>query len=243
MPTGTASESPLTERCRARESFLYQHNARRGLVVASMVVFALAGCASGESAKVAGAWAAEAQKPVQPFARVLVVGVSPNLKSRCRFERFMVANLGGGTTQAIASCDVMDKQAPLSRELVEQAVASQQVDAVLSTLLVSQDWAPRSGGSRDTRGSAGYKATDAGLATSYYGTYSVPVVYGEFQANAASLVIEGEVHVSSKLWETRNASVVYTVDTVVEGIESQDAGFSLITSSIAAELSKHALVR
>ena len=222
---------------------MYQHNARHGLVVAAMVLFALAGCASGESAKVTGAWAAEAQKPVQPFAKVLVVGVSPNVKSRCRFERFMVANLGSGTTQAVASCDVMDKQASLTRELVEQVVASQQADAVLSTLLVSQDWAPRSGGSRDTRGSAGYKATDAGLATGYYGAYSVPVVYGEFQANAVSLVIEGEAHVSSKLWETRNASVVYTVETVVEGIESQDAGLSLITSSIAGELAQRALVR
>ncbi|HWJ06909.1 MAG TPA: hypothetical protein VNS57_14095 [Steroidobacteraceae bacterium] len=223
-----------------------QHIARRGPVVASMVVsvvFALAGCASGESAKVSGAWAATAQKPVQPFAKVLVVGVSPNVKSRCTFERFMVANLGRGATQAIASCDVMDKQAPLSRELVEQAVAAQQADAVLSTLLVSQDWAPKSGGSRDTRGSAAYKATDSGWESSYYGTYSVPVIYGDFQANAASLVIEGEAHVASKLWETRSASVVYTVDTVVKGIESQDAGLSLVTSSIAGELSQRALVR
>ncbi len=222
---------------------MYQHNARRGLVVASMVVSALVGCASGESAKVTGAWAADAQKPVQPFAKVLVVGVSPNVKSRCIFERFMVASLGSGATQAVASCDVMDRQAPLSRELVAQAVASQQADAVLSTLLVSQDWAPRSGSGRDTRGSAGYKATDAGLETSYYGTYSVPVIYGEFQANAASVVIEGEAHVSSRLWETRNASVVYTVDTVVEGIESQDAGLSLIAGSIAGELSQRGLVR
>lgn len=222
---------------------MYQHNARRGLVVASMVVSALAGCASGESAKVTGAWAADVQKPVQPFAKVLVVGVSPNVKSRCIFERFMVVSLGSGATQAVASCDVMDRQAPLSRELVAQAVASQQADAVLSTLLVSQDWAPRSGSGRDTRGSAGYKATDAGLETSYYGTYSVPVIYGEFQANAASVVIEGEAHVSSRLWETRNASVVYTVDTVVEGIESQDAGLSLIAGSIAGELSQRGLVR
>ena len=221
---------------------MYQHSARRDVVLATMVVFALAGCASGESAKVTGAWAAEAQKPAQPFAKVLVVGVSPNVKSRCRFERFMVTNLGGSTTQAVASCDVMDKQAPLTRELVEQVVASQQADAVLSTLLVSQDWAPRSGGSRDTRGSAGYKATGASLATGYYGVYSVPVVYGEFHSNAAAPVIEGEAHVTSRLWETRNASVVYTVDTFVEGIESQDAGLALITSSIAGELAQRALV-
>jgi hypothetical protein len=225
---------------------LKQYPARRGAIAAvvlASVVSVLAGCATGESAKVTGAWSTEGPKPAQPFSKVLVVGVSPNVKSRCKFERFMVANLAGGTTKAIASCDVMDKQAPLSRELVEQAVAAQQADAVLSTLLVSQEWAPRSGGGRDTRGSAGYKATDAGLATGYYGAYSVPVIYGEFQANAASLVIEGEVHVASKLWETRGASVVYTVDTVAKGIESQDAGLSLITSSIAGELSQRALVR
>jgi hypothetical protein len=224
---------------------LKQYPARRGAIAAvvlASVVSVLAGCATGESAKVTGAWSTEGPKPAQPFSKVLVVGVSPNVKSRCKFERFMVANLAGGTTKAIASCDVMDKQAPLSRELVEQAVTAQQADAVLSTLLVSQEWAPSSGG-RDTRGSAGYKATDAGLAPGYYGAYSVPVIYGDFQSNAASLVIQGEVHVASKLWETRGASVVYTVDTVARGIESQDAGLSLITSSIAGELSQRALVR
>ena len=223
----------------------HQHASRGRILALALVAisFVATGCATGESAKVTGAWAADGAKPAQPFAKVLVVGVSPNVKSRCTFERFMVANLTRGSTQAVASCDVMDKQAPLSRELVEQAVAAQQADAVLATLLVSQDWAPKTGGSRDTRGSAGYKATDSGWETSYYGTYSVPVIYADFQANAASLVIQGEAHVASKLWQTRTASVVYTMDTVVQGIESQDAGLSLITASIAGELSKNALVR
>jgi hypothetical protein len=214
----------------------------RGSIAFAVVTVALAGCATGESARVTGAWG-DAAKPAQPFRKVLVVGVSPNVKSRCSFERYMVAHVEGDTTDAIASCDVMDKQAPLSRELVEQAVAAQKADAVLATLLVSQEWGPKSGGSRDTRGSAGYKATDAGLSPGYYGAYDVPVVYGEFQSNAASLVIEGEVHVRSKVWETRGATVVYTADTVGKGIETHDAGLSLITSSVGDELRKQGLVR
>jgi hypothetical protein len=210
------------------------------VTVVAVAVLTLTGCATGESAKATGAWTGT--KPAQPYTRVMVVGVSPNLKTRCAFERSLAARIVGEQTRAVASCDAVDKEAPLSREAIEQAVAAQQVDAVIATLLVSQDWAAESGGSSDTRGSAGYKATGSGWRDGYYGMYGVPVVYGEFSANAESLVIQGKVHLTSKVWETRGPSVVYTVDTVASGIESQDAGISLLSTTIRDELHRQVIV-
>jgi hypothetical protein len=57
---------------------------------------------------------------------------------------------------------------------------------VLATSLVAVNSEAKEGGSRDTRGNASYKATDAGLATGYYGVYGVPV-YGELATAPCSL--------------------------------------------------------
>jgi hypothetical protein len=93
-------------------------------------------------------------------------------------RRFLAARLEGEVTEAVASCEVTDKKQPLTRELIEKAVADQGANAVLTTHLVSQDWSSNQGGGRDTRGSHGYKATDAGWSSGHYGAYGVPVVYG-----------------------------------------------------------------
>ena len=213
--------------------------AAASLLLATAIV--ISGCAA-ESARVDGTFQAS-PRPTQAFSKVIVVGVSPNVNGRCAFERFMLSRLEGEVTEAVASCDVTDKKQPLTREVIERAVAEQHADAVLATLLVSQDWAAEHGGSRDTRGSSGYKATDSGWSSGYYGMYGVPVVYGEFQSNAASIVIKGEVHLTSKLFETHGATVVYTMETVGKGIETHDAGLSLLTSAIAEKLAKEGLVR
>ena len=210
-------------------------------LAACCAALALAACAS-ETARTDGTFASGA-RPAEPFKRILVVGVSPDRNGRCPFERFMLSRLEGEVTEAIASCDVMSKDAPLTRELVEQTVVEQHVDAVLATLLVSQDWNAQHGGSRDTRGSAGYKATDSGWASGYYGVYGVPVVYGEFQSNAASLVIKGNVKLTSRLFETRGKTIVYTVDTSAKGIESRDTGLSLLADAIGERLMKDGLIK
>jgi hypothetical protein len=217
------------------------HNRSSGACVAVFAVLGIAACA-GESARVTSSFGAS-PRPTEPYHKVLVVGVSPDVNVRCPFERFLAARLEGDVTEAVASCEVTDKKQPLTRELIEKAVADQGANAVLTTHLVSQDWSSNQGGGRDTRGSHGYKATDAGWSSGYYGAYGVPVVYGDFQHNAASLVITGTVHLTSKLYDARGGSVVYTMETTAKGVESHDSGVSLLTTAIGEKLGKDGLVR
>lgn len=200
----------------------------------------LSGCTN--HAKVSGQWLEGAPKK-QSYKAVLLVGLTPDMNARCAFEHFLARHLQTEHTEAIASCDVVDRKVPLSREVIEAAVIDQQIDAVLTTMLVSKEWSVEEGGSRDTRGSAQYKATDAGLATGYYGWYGVPVVYGEFQANATSLNMNGNVKVKSRLFETRGKSAVYELNTQADQLGSTDVALATITSAIAAGLRDAGLTR
>jgi len=192
--------------------------------------------ASPSHASVTSAWADNVSHD-QSFARVLVVGITPDRNQRCAFERALASKIKSANTVAIVSCAVMLPNAPLTRENIEAAVAAENADAVLATSLISRSWEVKDGGSYDTRGGAYYKATD-----SYYGVYG-SVVAADFQTSAPITTVKGEAHVTSKLYETRGATVVYTVDTKVRNIESSDAGIAAITAPIGKKLHKDGLVR
>lgn len=205
-----------------------------------LAVAGLAGCASQPKAK--GAWTGDAPRG-QAFTRVIVVGVSPDIDQRCPFERMLAGRLKTATTAAWASCDVVTKKDPLTRESIEAAVAAKQADAVLATSLVSRDWELQQGGTRDTRGGGMYKATDAGWATGYYGAYGVPVVYGEFKTAPSVMSMQGEIRVTSRMFETKAAKLVYTMDTAVGAIETRDQAAHELTMAISERLFKDGLVR
>jgi hypothetical protein len=187
-------------------------------------------------ASVTGAWSENVSRD-QSFSRVLVVGISPDVDQRCPFERVLASKIRGPNTVAIVSCDAMPLRTPLTRESVEAAVAEKNADAVLVTSLISKEWDVKDGGTHDTRGDALYKATDA-----YYGVYGT-VVAADFQASAPITSLKGEVHVTSKLYETRGATVVYTLDTKVRNIESTAEGLGAITAPIGKKLRKDGLIR
>ncbi len=191
---------------------------------------------------VKGTWEDGAPRQ-QAFTRVLVVGVSPNVNQRCAFEFFMASRLKSDAVQVFRSCDAVKEKTPLSLASIEQAIAAVQADAVLATSLVSRAITGQDGGSRDTRGNASYKATDAGFATGYYGVYGVPVIYGEFVTAPAFTVAEGEARVESKFYQTRDKSLLFTLDTHARKIESTDAGLQEIAAAIADKLRKEGLTR
>ena len=195
-----------------------------------------------QQAQAKGAWQ-EGVSRKQSFTRVLIVGVSPHVNQRCTFEAFMASQLKSESVQAIRSCDAVTKKNPLTLESIEQAVVTAQADAVLATSLVSSEYEAKEGGSTDTRGSAMYKATDAGYATGYYGVYGVPVIYGEFETAAAITTAEGKVRVSSRFYETRGKSLIYTLDTHVRNVESTDAALHDIAAAIAKQLRRDGLIR
>jgi hypothetical protein len=167
----------------------------------------------------------------------LVVGISPDLNQRCTFERALASKIKSENTVALVSCDVMPPKTELTREAIEAAVAANNADAVLTTSLISSAWDAKDGATRDSRGAANYKATD-----SYYGVYGT-VVAADFRVSAPITTLQGAAHVTSKLYETRGATVVYTLDTKVRRIESRDEGLAAITAPIGKRLRRDGLIR
>jgi hypothetical protein len=219
-------------------------HARRGRIARPALLLGvamLAGC-GGPQVRATGDWQEGAARG-QAFSRVLVVGISPDVKRRCPFERYLAARLESSATVAMASCDVVKQKDPLTRESIDEAIASQKIDAVVATSLISKEWSTKKGGDMDTRGGGSYKATDAGYATGYYGAYGVPVIYGEFTTQASVLTMKGEVRVTTKVFETRNATEVYSLDTIAKDIESQATGLDTVTTPIADRLRRAGLVR
>jgi len=214
-----------------------QQRVKRAALLPDLLLLSI-GClfAFSSHASVTGAWSDEVSRD-QTFSRVLVVGISPDVNQRCSFERALASKIKSDNTVAIVSCDAMPPNAELTRESVEAAVAANNADAVLATSLISKSWDVKEGGTRDTRGAAYYKATD-----SYYGVYGT-VVAADFRTSAPITTLEGAAHVTSKLYETRGATVVYTVDTKVRKIESRDEGIAAITAPIGKRLRKDGLIR
>jgi len=200
----------------------------------------LTGCASQPS--VSSAWQGGASSG-QTFSKVLIVGVSPDINQRCAFEHFLASRIMSASVKAIASCDVVKAKNPLTRESIDEAVASQQADAVVATTLVSVDWGTKEGAGRDDRGGGMYKATDAGYSTGYYGVYGVPVVYGEFQTASSITTVKGTAHVTTKVWETKGPTHIYTMETTVGNLESRDTALAAIADPIAERLRRDGLVR
>jgi hypothetical protein len=219
----------------------YSRLGRNARVALPLAAALLAGCA-GPQVKVTGTRQEGAPRD-QVFARVIVVGVSPDLRQRCSFERYLATRIESTATVAMASCDVVKQKEPLTRESIEEAIVAQKADAVVATSLISQQWEAGSGGSMDTRGGGSYKATDAGYATGYYGAYGVPVIYGEFTTQASVVTMQGEARLTTKVFETRNATVVYTLDTAAKGLESREARLNAVTTPIADRLRKDGLIR
>jgi hypothetical protein len=200
----------------------------------------LSGCGSQPTA--AGA-RQEGVPRDKSFTRILVVGVTPHVNQRCGFEFFLASQITSESTKGIRSCDAVKEKNPLTLESIEAAIASQQADAVVATTLVAADWGSEEGRGRDERGGGMYKATDAGYATGYYGAYGIPVVYGEFQTAPSITTVTGEARVITKVYETRGATLVYTVETTAKNLESRDSGLASVAESIAKRLRREGLIR
>lgn len=199
---------------------------------------------SAQQVKVTGSWADNVSHD-QTFTRILVVAITPDVTQRCRFERFLAARLNGKSTKAVSTCDALTEKEldPLTLESIKGAVEWLKADAVISTSLVARSWDEQQGGGRDTRGTANYKATDAGFTTGYYGVYGVPVIYGEFSSTPAVTTLEGTVHVTSKVFATQGPTIVYTLDTKAQSGDFKDRSMSTVTEAMAKRLDRDGLIK
>jgi len=176
------------------------------------------------------------------FTNILVVGVSPEVNGRCAFEQALAADLRSRTVKATMSCSVMSTKEPITRENVELAVAKLGADAVLATTLVASTAKAKEGGSADARGGGYYKATGFGYDYGYWGAYGVPVVYGEFETAPSVFSITGTAELYSRLFETRDATIVYTLVTKAKSLDSREMAIARIAPAIADRLLKDGLV-
>jgi len=214
--------------------------ARLGVACAIAAVLCLAGCTGKTSVK--SNWVDDASRS-QTFSRLLVVGVTPDFGPRCNFEFWMVRDLRSQGVHADASCSSMTKEEPLSRAAIERIVATLHSDGVLAISLVSAAWRTKEGGSFDTRSSGQYKYVASGYDTGFYGVYGLPVDYYQFKTQPSITNARGQVHVLSKLYDTRDAKLVYTIDTKARDIESSQLGLASITPAIAERLHHDGLIR
>jgi hypothetical protein len=194
------------------------------------------GC-SGVSVK--GTWQDGAPRN-QTYARLLVIGVSPDRDLRCAFESTFASQLRSASTTVITSCEQMNAKEPLTRENVERVAASVHADAVLATRLVSMDTGHGEGNSSDMRGDSQYKATDFA-----YGAYGMPVTYVDFQTAPPLASLTSSLHVLTKLYETHGATLIYSIDTITKSqeIDSTEATLIAITAPTADRLRRAGLIR
>lgn len=218
-------------------------------IALSLYAVAIAGSLGGcaQHVTVQGNWK-DGVAHNQTFTRVLVVGASPDVDTRCAFEWALASRIKSATVQAVASCDAMSLSEPLTRETITAAVAKLQPDVVVSTSLVSMKLANQEGGGRDTRGAGYYKATGAGFETGYYGGYGIDdtyVIYGEYQTAPSIMTTSGQFHLTTKLYETATQKPVYVMSTEVKAkdLGSRDAVLAMITAPIAAKLRRDGLIR
>jgi hypothetical protein len=195
----------------------------------------LCGC-SGIS--VQGRWQDGAPRN-QTYAKLLVIGVSPDRDLRCAFESTFASQLRSASTTAISSCEQMAAKEPLNRENVERAAAAVHADAVLATRLVSMGTGHGEGTGEDTRGVSVYKATDFA-----YGAYGMPVTYVDFQTAPPLTSLTSSLHVVTKLYETHGATLIYTVDTITKSqeIDSTEGTLATITAPTADKLRRAGLI-
>ena len=201
-----------------------------------LVIAALASCA--QPFKVTGSWNEGATRP-QTFKRLLIIGVSPEYSARCNFEYALATMLRSAALKAIASCSAMKEDEQLNRENVVRVVASLGIDGVLVTRLVAASASVKEGGSHDTRSTQSYKVSGVGYDYydhGAYGAYGMPVVYGEFAVQPSIFSLEHNFEIATQLYETRGASVVYTLNTKARSQEARNTMLAEIGSGIATRL-------
>jgi hypothetical protein len=209
-------------------------------VACAIAALCLAGCTGKTSVR--SNWIAPASRS-QTFSHLGVVGVTPDFGPRCNFEFWMVRDLRSQGVHADASCSSMTKDEPLSRAAIERIVATLHSDGVLAISLVSAAWRTKEGGTRDTRSSGQYKYVASGYDTGFYGVYGLPVDYYQFKTQPSITNARGQAHVLTKLYDTRDARLVYTIDIKVRDIESSQLGLATITPAIAERLRRDGLIR
>lgn len=207
-----------------------------GLCLALLLL--VGGCASGTHVR--STWH-EPEGSRGPYSKVLVIGVSENVKRRRSFEEAMLGEIVSRQTKAWSSLRQMGAKQPLNRETLTPVVRSLGADAVIVTRLVSRKVTPSETAGRvelQSRQQAPSSLNDpnnlARLFTYEYHEHEEP---GELRARS-------QVVVTTELYETNNdADLVYSMTVETTFTETEDDIMAALSTAIARRLRAENLVR
>jgi hypothetical protein len=201
----------------------------------------LSGCAGSSSEN--SAWQASAPRHPQ-FSRILIVGISADFTQRCSFEFSLASQFSGSSTQPIVSCNTMMPKDPLTRANIESVAKTQNADAVLTSAVVSMQLSSHQGNTRDTRATPYYQVTGTGYVTGALGAYGVPVAFVQLETTPSIPIITGDVHILTKLFDVKDATLVYTTDTIAKSddMQSSSASIETITGLIGDRLRRDGVI-
>ena len=196
----------------------------------------LCGC-SGNSAK--GSWQdSAANRPT--FSRILIVGISADFTQRCSFEFSMASQFTGSSTEALVSCNTMMPKDALTRANIDRVVAAQHADAVLTSAVVTLQV-----GSQPGYTIPYYQVVGQGYVTGPMGEYGVPVAFVQLESTQSIPQITGDIHILTKLFDTHDARLVYTVDMRAKSsdIQSDSVAIETMTGLIADRLRRDGVIQ
>ena len=208
-------------------------------VAATLLVLSVAwlsGCAGGSSS-VKGAWQQPAPHPA--FSRILIVGVSTNFDQRCAFEFALASQFSGSSPLPLVSFNTMMPKDPLTRANIERVVAALHADAVLTSAVVTQKIGSQAGYTIPY-----YQVVGQGYVTGPMGEYGVPVAFVQLESTQSIPQITGEIHVLTKLFDTHDATIVYTVDMRAKSddVQSTPTAIATLTGLIGDRLRRDGVI-
>ncbi len=196
----------------------------------------LSGCAGGGSVK--GAWQTSAPHP--SFTKILIVGVSTDFNQRCDFEFAMSSQFSGNPPHPIVSCNSMTPTDQLTRANIERAIAAVHADAVLTTAVVSVQTSEQKG-----EPTPYYQIVGQGYVTGPLGAYGVPVAFVQLESTTPLPTVTGDVHLITKLFDTKDATLLYSLDTQAKdnALQSTASTMDDLTSQIGARLRRDGVIQ
>jgi hypothetical protein len=194
----------------------------------------LSGCAGGSSVK--SAWQSA---PHLSFSRILIVGLSTNFDQRCAFEFSLASQFSGGSTQALVSCNSMSPTDRLTRANIGRVVAAEHADAVLTSAVVTLQFGLKQG-----EGTPYYQVTGVGYVTGALGEYGVPVAFVQLETMPAIATVTGHIHLVTKLFDSKDATLLYSLDTQSkdDDLQSTPDAIDTITGLIGDRLRRDGVI-
>jgi hypothetical protein len=194
----------------------------------------LSGCAGSSSVK--GAWQSAAHPA---YSRILIVGLSTNFDQRCSFEFSLASQFSGSSTQALVSCNSMSPTDRLTRANIERVVAAEHADAVLTSAVVTLQFGLKQG-----EGTPYYQVTGVGYVTGPLGEYGVPVAFVQLETMPAIPTVTGDIHLVSKLFNSQDATLLYSLDTKSKNddLQSTPDAIETITGIIGDRLRRDGVI-